>query len=337
MHKYNVAVVGASGAVGERIISILEERNFPIKNIKFLGNSSKGQKIIFKGKNYSIESISKDSFKDVEIAWFCVEADISKIIAPLAISQGAIVIDNSNAFRMDKEVPLVIPEVNPSHLDSHKGIIANPNCSTIQMLMVLNPIHASYKIKRVVVSTYQSVSGTGKSAIDELNLQSKQYNEGKILENSIYPHQILFNVLPHIDEFLNTGYTKEEMKMVNETKKILDDNIEVTATAVRVPVVTSHSEAVNIETILPFDINYLREVLSQSPGIKVLDNPNEKEYPMPINASGRDHIYVGRIRKDTTIENGIDLWIVGDNLRKGAALNTVQIGETLISRKLLGR
>lgn len=337
MRKYNVAVLGASGAVGSKIISILEERDFPIEKIKFLGNSSKGDKLVFKGKTYAIEPVSSDSFKGIDIAWFCVEADISQRIAPLAISSGAVVIDNSSAFRMDPKIPLVIPEVNPSDLDSHKGIIANPNCSTIQMLVVLKPIHDAYKIKRVVVSTYQSVSGTGKAAVDELDSQVKNYYEDKTIESFVYPHQILFNVIPHIDSFLNTGYTKEEMKMVNETQKILDSSIKVTATAVRLPVITSHSESVNIETKLPFDIHYLKDLLSKSPGIKVLDLPGEKLYPMPINTSGKDSVYVGRIRRDDTIKNGLNLWIVGDNLRKGAALNAVQIAETLIYRNLLGR
>lgn len=337
MRKYNVAVLGASGAVGSKIISILEERDFPIEKIKFLGNSSKGEEINFRDKVHSIEAITEDSFKGVDIAWFCVEADISQKIAPLAISSGTIVIDNSSAFRMDPKIPLVIPEVNPEHLDSHKGIIANPNCSTIQMLIALKPIHDAYKIKRVVVSTYQSVSGTGKAAVDELDSQVKNYYDDKTIEASVYPYQILFNVIPHIDSFLDTGYTKEEMKMVNETKKILDSSIEVTATAVRIPVITSHSESVNLETKLPFDIHYLKDLLAKSPGIRVLDLPSEKLYPMPVNASGRDNVYVGRIRRDDTIRNGLNLWIVGDNLRKGAALNAVQIAETLIYRNLLGR
>lgn len=336
MHNYNVAIVGASGVVGQHIIKIIEERKFPIKNIKFLGSGSKNQEIIFNAKSYNIEAITEDSFKDVDIAWFCVEANVSKSLAPLAIADGALVIDNSSAFRMEPKVPLVIPEVNPEDLDWHNGIIANPNCSTIQMLMVLKPIHDHFSINRVVVSTYQSVSGTGKNAVDELIAQSKDYFEDKEIVNTVYPHQILFNLIPHIDDFLDTGYTKEEMKMVDETKKILDDNIKVTATAVRVPVLVSHSEAINIETNLPFDLNYLTHILASSPGVRVLDDNSNKIYPMPINSTGNDDVYVGRIRRDTTQPNTLNLWVVADNLRKGAALNAVQIAETLIARKLLG-
>ena len=336
MHEYNVAIVGASGVVGQQIIKILQERNFPIKNIKFLGNNSKNQEVVFKGNSYYIEAITEDSFKNIDIAWFCIEANISKSLAPLAIADGALVIDNSSAFRMESKVPLVIPEVNPEDLDWNNGIIANPNCSTIQMLMVLKPIHDHFSINRVVVSTYQSVSGTGKDAIDELINQSKNYSEDKEITNKVYPHQILFNVIPHIDDFLDSGYTKEEMKMVDETHKILDDNIKITATAVRVPILYSHSEAINIETNIPFDLNYLTQILNHSPGVKVLDDPSNLKYPMPINSTGSNDIYVGRIRRDTTIGNALNLWIVGDNLLKGAALNAVQIGETLISRRLLG-
>lgn len=336
MREYNVAIVGASGVVGQQIIKILQERNFPIKNIKFLGNNSKNQEIIFKGDSYYIETINENSFKNVDIAWFCIEADISKSLAPLAIANGALVIDNSSAFRMESKVPLVIPEVNPEDLDWNNGIIANPNCSTIQMLMILKPIHDHFSINRVVVSTYQSVSGTGKDAIEELINQNKNYSEDKEITNKVYPHQILFNVIPHIDDFLDSGYTKEEMKMVNETHKILDDNIKITATAVRVPVLYSHSEAINIETNLPFDLNYLTQILSDFPGVKVLDDPSNLKYPMPINSASSNNIYVGRIRRDTTMANALNLWVVGDNLLKGAALNAVQIGETLISRRLLG-
>lgn len=335
MREYNVAVVGASGVVGQQVIKILQERNFPIKKIKFLGNNSKNQEVVFKGQNYYIETITEDSFKNVDIAWFCIEADISKSLAPLAISSGAIVIDNSSAFRMESGVPLVIPEVNPEDLDWNNGIIANPNCSTIQMLMILKPIHDHFSINRVVVSTYQSVSGTGKAAIDELITQIEDYSNEKELTKKVYPHQILFNVIPHIDDFLDTGYTKEEMKMVNETHKIIDDNIKITATAVRVPVLYSHSEAINIETNLPFDLNYLTQILSNSPGVKVLDDPSNLKYPMPVNSTKNNDIFVGRIRRDPTMPNALNLWIVGDNILKGAALNAVQIGETLISRKLL--
>lgn len=336
MHKYNVAVVGSSGAVGQKIIELIEERNFPVNNIKFFGSSSKNQEIIFKGQTHYIETITEDSFKDVDIAWFCVESHISKSLAPLAIADGTIVIDNSSAFRMEPKVPLVIPEVNPEDLDWHKGLIANPNCSTIQMLMVLKPIHEHFNIKRVVVSTYQSVSGTGKNAIDELNLQVKDYIEEREIKNEVYPHQILFNLIPHIDDFLESGYTKEEMKMVNETHRILDKDIKLTATTVRVPVFLSHSESINIETNKSFGIEEVSNLLANSPGVKVLDDPTNKIYPMPINTSNKDDVFVGRIRRDPTIFNGLNLWVVADNLKKGAALNAVQIAETLIARNLLG-
>lgn len=336
MHEYNVAIVGSSGVVGQQIIKILQERNFPIKNIKFLGNNSKNQEVIFKGNSYYIETIREDSFKNVDIAWFCTEANVSKSLAPLAMASGALVIDNSSAFRMESKVPLVIPEVNSEDLDWNNGIIANPNCSTIQMLLILKPIHDHFSINRVVVSTYQSVSGTGKDAIDELITQTNNYSKEEEITNKVYPHQILFNVIPHIDDFLDTGYTKEEMKMVNETHKILDDNIKVTATAVRVPVLYSHSESINIETNLPFDLNYLTQILSDSPGVKVLDDTSNLKYPMPINSTGSNNVYVGRIRRDTTLANTVNLWVVGDNILKGAALNAVQIGEALITRGLLG-
>ena len=336
MYEYNVAIVGASGVVGQTITKILEERNFPIKKIKFLGNSSKNQEVLFKGNSYLIEAVDEKSFNNIDIAWFSVEADISKSLAPLAMDAGALVIDNSSAFRMDPKVPLVIPEVNPEDLDWNNGIIANPNCSTIQMLMILKPIHDHFSINRVVVSTYQSVSGTGKNAIDELISQTNNYSKEEELTNKVYPHQILFNVIPHIDGFLDTGYTKEEMKMVHETHKILDDNIKVTATAVREPVLYSHSEAINIETNLPFDLNYLSQILSEAPGVKVLDDPSNLKYPMPINSSGSNDVFVGRIRRDTPLANALNLWVVGDNLLKGAALNAVQIGEALITRGLLG-
>lgn len=336
MHEYNVAIVGASGVVGQQIIKILQERNFPIKNIKFLGNNSKNQEVTFKANSYYIETIKEDSFKNVDIAWFCTEANVSKSLAPLAMASGALVIDNSSAFRMESKVPLVIPEVNAEDLDWNNGIIANPNCSTIQMLLILKPIHDHFSINRVVVSTYQSVSGTGKDAIDELITQTNNYSKEQEITNKVYPHQILFNVIPHIDDFLDTGYTKEEMKMVHETHKILDDNIKVTATAVRVPVLYSHSESINIETNLPFDLNYLTQILSDSPGVKVLDDTSNLKYPMPINSTGSNNVYVGRIRRDTTLANAVNLWVVGDNILKGAALNAVQIGETLITRGLLG-
>jgi aspartate-semialdehyde dehydrogenase len=333
---YNVAIVGATGAVGKELTDILIERQFPIKSIKLLGTAvNKGREVKFKDEIlYTVEAC-EGTFEDVDIAFFCVEADISKSLSPIAIREGAVVIDNSSAFRMDDSVPLVVPEVNPESLKKHEGLIANPNCSTIQMLVPLKPIHDKYNIKRIVVSTYQSVSGTGKNAINELNEQAQDYTNNKEIKHSVYPYQILFNTLPHIDSFLDTGYTKEEMKMVNETHKILDEKIKVTATTVRVPVFRGHSESVNIETELPFTIEEIKKLLENFSGVTVLDKPEEKLYPMPLFSKNTSDVFVGRIRRDFTVENGINMWVVADNLRKGAALNAVQIAESLIEQDLI--
>lgn len=336
MDNYNVAIVGAMGAVGKELTKILIERQFPIKSIKLLGTSTnRNKEVKFKDEILYTEEACEGAFKDVDIAFFCVEADISKNLSPIAIREGAIVIDNSNAFRMDDNVPLVVPEVNPESLKNHKGLIANPNCSTIQMLVPLKPIHDKYDIKRIVVSTYQAVSGTGKKAIDELNEQTKNYVDKREIKHSVYPFQILFNALPQIDLFLDTGYSKEEMKMVNETQKILDEKIKVTATTVRIPVFRGHSESVNIETKLPFTIEEIKDLLEDFSGVIVLDKPEEKLYPMPLFSKNTSDIFVGRIRRDFTLENGLNMWIVADNLRKGAALNAVQIAESLIKQKLI--
>lgn len=334
--SYNVAIVGARGAVGKELTKILIERSFPIKSIKLLGRAlNKGQKVKFKDEILYTEEVGEGAFKDIDIAFFCLDGDVSKALAPIAIGEGAVVIDNSSAFRMDDGVPLVVPEVNKDSLKNHKGLIANPNCTTIQMLVALKPIHDKYKINRVVVSTYQSVSGTGKKAIDELDEQTKDYANKKEIKYSVYPYQILFNALPHIDSFLDTGYTKEEMKMVNESHKILDENIKVTATTVRIPVFRGHSESLNIETELPFNIEDIRKLLEESPGISLLDKPEEKLYPMPVFSEGSNDVFVGRIRRDDTRNNCLNMWIVADNLRKGAALNAVQIAESLIELKLV--
>ncbi|MBZ2174768.1 aspartate-semialdehyde dehydrogenase [Schnuerera sp. xch1] len=336
MKAYNVAIVGPLGTVGRKIITILSERNFPINKIKFLGTpKNKNKEIIFNGEKFFTEVAEKGDFNDIDIAFFCVDRSISKYLAPIAVSKEAVVIDNSNAWRMDDNVPLVIPEVNSEDLVHHKGLIANPNCSTIQMLVPLKPLHDVYKIKRIVVSTYQAVSGSGKNAIKELTNQITDYCSDKPISNSVYPYQILFNALPHIDEFLENGYTKEEMKMVNETKKILDKNIKVCSTTVRIPVINCHSESVNIQTEKPISADEARKILSESKGIKVVDDPKSELYPMPIDANGKDEVFVGRVRNDFSIKNGLNLWIVADNLRKGAALNSVQIAETLIEKNLL--
>lgn len=336
MKTYNVAVVGPLGVVGKKLTSILQERNFPINKIKFLGtHRNKGKEIEFNNEIFFAEVAEKGAFKDVDIAFFCVDSSVSKELAPIAVNENAIVIDNSSAWRMDKDVPLVIPEVNPEDLKYHKGLIANPNCSTIQMLVPLKPIHDLYNIKRIVVSTYQAVSGTGKDAINELHNQVLSYFSDEPILNSVYPHQILFNLLPHIDDFLENGYTKEEMKMVNETKKILDENIEVSSTTVRVPVFNCHSESVNIETEKAISPEEVIEILNKTKGVKVVDDPKSNLYPMPIYVDGEDDVFVGRIRRDLSIKNGINMWIVADNLRKGAALNSVQIAEKLIEMNLV--
>jgi aspartate-semialdehyde dehydrogenase len=330
--RYTVAVVGATGAVGNEMVEILEERDFPVERLRlFASERSEGKTLTFQESEIPVETLKEDSFKDIDIALFSAGAERSKIWAPIAAASGCVVIDNSSQWRMDPEVPLVVPEVNAHDLKKHKGIIANPNCSTIQMVVVLKPIHDAARIKRVVVTTFQSVSGTGKKAMDELLQQTTDILNFREVKCNVYPHQIAFNILPHIDKFLDNGYTKEEMKMVNETKKILgDDSIKVTATTVRVPVFRCHSESLNIETEKKITPNEVRAVLAEAPGIVVFDAPEKNVYPLPIDVAGKDETYVGRIREDDSVEHGINMWIVADNLRKGAALNAVQIAEKLV-------
>jgi len=336
--RYNVAVAGATGAVGQQMISCLEERNFPIKSIKLLASSrSAGRRLKFNDHEVEVEELTKDSFADIDIALFSAGGGTSKHFAPSAAEHGCVVVDNSSAWRMDPDVPLVIPEVNPRAVAgySKKHIVANPNCSTIQMVVALNPIHQAYGIKRVVVSTYQAVSGTGLKAIEELAGQTRAKMEGAPVEKSVYPHQIAFNCLPHIDVFLDNGYTKEEMKMVNETRKIMsDEELRVTATTVRVPVFYGHSEAINIETRQPVSASEVAVLLEKAPGIKVVDDPKNNVYPLPLDAAGNDLTHVGRIRDDESIANGINMWVVADNIRKGAATNAVQIAEILAAEYL---
>ena len=336
--KYNVAVAGATGAVGNEMISILAQRNFPVDRLKLLASTrGAGTKLEFKGKEYTVEVMDENSFAGMDIGLFSPGGSVSQKFAPSAGKAGCVVIDNTSAFRMDPEVPLIVPEVNAHAIAGYhkKNIIANPNCSTIQMVVALKPIHDAARIKRVVVSTYQSVSGTGKRAIKELESQVLAVYNQQEIKREVYPHQIAFNCLPHIDVFLENGYTKEEMKMVNETKKIMeDDSIRITATTVRVPVFYSHSESVNIETEKKLTANEVREILSKAPGVVVVDNPKKSEYPLAIHAAGKDETFVGRIREDESIPNGINMWIVSDNIRKGAALNAVQIAELLIQKYL---
>lgn len=328
---YTVAVVGATGAVGTEMIQILEERGFPVGELIPLASArSEGNEVTFRGQDIPVKILQSDSFKGVDLALFSAGASVSTEFGPIAVKAGAIVVDNSSAWRMDPTVPLVVPEVNALALDKHQGLIANPNCSTIQMVVALKPLHDAVRIKRIVVTTFQSVSGTGKEAMEELAEQSRKLLGLGEAYAEVYPHQIAFNCLPHIDEFLPSGYTKEEMKMVHETQKIFgDSSIQVTATTVRVPVFVCHAESVNIETERKLSANEARALLSVAPGVKVYDDPTRNIYPLPIDVVGTDDVYVGRVREDESIPNGLNLWIVADNLRKGAALNAVQIAEVL--------
>ncbi|MGB7913252.1 MAG: aspartate-semialdehyde dehydrogenase [Desulfobaccales bacterium] len=331
---YRVAVVGATGAVGRQMLACLEERRFPVARLTPLASErSLGKEVTFLGKEIPVEVLGQDSFDGVEIALFSAGGGISKEYAPIAAAAGAVVVDNSSAWRMDPEVPLVVPEVNPRDIGlyTNRGIIANPNCSTIQMVVVLKPLHDAARLRRVVVSTYQAVSGTGQKAVEELLDQVRALLSCQDPVAKVYPHRIAFNVLPHIDAFQENGYTKEEMKMVNETQKILgDETIRVTATTVRVPVFYGHSEAVNVETERKLTPYEARQILAAAPGVKVVDDPGKFQYPMPLQAAGQDLTLVGRIREDFSIDNGLNLWVVADNLRKGAATNAVQIAEILI-------
>jgi aspartate-semialdehyde dehydrogenase len=332
-----VAVCGATGAVGREMLKILEERDFPYSEIIPMASArSVGIKIPFKDTELSVVELTEDSFDGVDLALFSAGGSTSEKFAPIAAKAGCVVVDNSSAWRMDDNCPLVVPEVNPHDLDWHKGIIANPNCSTIQMMLALKPIHDEARVKRVVVSTYQAVSGTGHKAIEELENQVRRLMSGQPVVADVYPHQIAFNCLPQIDVFMENGYTKEEVKMVNETMKIMGDrSIKVTATCVRVPVFYGHSESLNIETEEKLTAEDVRALLAKFPGVTVEDYPEKKTYPMPINAAGENDTFIGRIREDETIANGINMWVVSDNIRKGAALNTIQIAETLIARDLL--
>jgi aspartate-semialdehyde dehydrogenase len=332
--SFKVAVAGATGAVGKQMVACLEERNFPVAELKPLASErSIGKSVTFHEEEIPVEVLTKDSFKGIEIALFSAGGSISQEYGPIAAQAGAVVVDNSSAWRMDPDVPLVVPEVNPQDIALYKktGIIANPNCSTIQMVVVLKPLHDAARIKRVVVSTYQAVSGTGQKAVEELAAQVRALLTNKEVVNQVYPHRIAFNCLPHIDVFLDNGYTKEEMKMLNETRKIMgDDTIAVTATTVRVPVFYGHSESVNIETEKKLTPAEAREILGKFPGVRVVDDPDKNEYPMPLDAAGQDLTLVGRIREDFSIPNGLNLWVVSDNIRKGAATNAVQIAEILV-------
>jgi aspartate-semialdehyde dehydrogenase len=334
MNGYRVAIVGATGLVGQEFIKVLEQRNFPVSSLQlFASDRSAGKKLFFAHEEYEVKETNQDSFRDVDIALFSAGADISRYFSPIAAKSGAAVIDNSSAFRMDSTVPLVVPEVNADDIRLHKGIIANPNCSTIQMVVALYPLHKVNPIKRIVVTTFQSVSGTGSAAVEELTNQARLVLNGQTIVPHVYPHQIAFNVLPEIDVFLDNAYTKEEWKMVEETRKIMHaEDVLVSATCVRVPVFLSHSEAVSIEFSKSMSPDEAKKLLVQSPGVKVLDDTSISLYPHPWMSAGTDDVYVGRIRRDVSCSNGLVMWVVADNIRKGAALNAVQIAEEMIKR-----
>ena len=332
MKKVNVAIVGATGMVGRTFLKVLEERNFPIDNLYLFSSArSAGSKVEFAGKEYTVEELNENSFdRDIKIALFSAGGSISEKYAPIAASKGVVVVDNSSAWRMDENVPLVVPEVNPEAVKEHKGIIANPNCSTIQAMVPLKPLHDKYKIKRIVYSTYQAVSGSGVKG-------TKDLEDGiNGVPNQFYPHPIAYNCLPHIDVFMENGYTKEEMKMINETMKILNDyNLKITATTVRVPVVNGHSESVNVEFENDFEIDELKNVLAGFEGLELVDDIANNVYPTAFELSGRDEVFVGRIRRDFSVDSGINMWVVADNIRKGAATNAVQIAELLLKYDLV--
>lgn len=332
--KYNVAVVGATGAVGEQMRDVLEEREFPVGELRLLASErSAGQLLEFHGKQHRVEILKEDSFAGIDLGLFSAGGGVSAKFAPLAVAAGAVVIDNTACFRMEPDVPLVVPEVNAKEIAKYKtrGIVANPNCSTIQLVVALKPLHDAARIKRVVVSTYQSVSGAGRMAMEELSHQVAALFSGREIKKEKFPHQIAFNCIPHIDEFTENGYTKEELKMINETRKVLGEpGLAVTATTVRVPVFCGHSESVNVETVVKLSAAEAKKILRDAPGVIVADEPEHNVYPLAIDATGKDATYVGRIREDNSVANGLNLWIVADNLRKGAALNAVQIAEILI-------
>jgi aspartate-semialdehyde dehydrogenase len=334
MKGYKVAILGATGMVGQEFVKVLEQRNFPMDSIILLASDrSAGKRMFVSHREILVEEVTPKSFKDIDIALFSAGTEVSRYFSPIAAQAGAVVIDNSSAFRMDPKVPLVVPEINVDDIKWHKGIIANPNCSTIQIVVALYPLHKVNPIKRIIVVTYQSVSGTGAAAVEELTEQAKQVLEGQTTVPHVYPHQIAFNLLPEIDVFLDNDYTKEEWKMVEETRKIMHaDDIAISAMCVRVPVFIGHSEAVHVEFSQPMSPDEARRILAQAPGVKVLDDPAISLYPQPWSAAGTDDVFVGRIHRDASHTCGLVMWVVADNIRKGAALNAVQIAEEMIKR-----
>lgn len=334
MKEFNVAIIGATGLVGQEFIKVLGQRNFPMSSLNlFASDRSAGRKLTVDDRELEVKETTQQSFDGMDIALFSAGAEISQHFSPIAAQAGTVVIDNSAAFRMDPEVPLVVPEVNADDMKEHKGIIANPNCSTIQLVVALYPLHRANPIRRLIVDSYQSVSGTGAAALEELSEQARQVLEGRTVVPHVYPHQIAFNILPEIDLFMDNGYTKEEWKVVEETRKIMHaGDIAISATCARVPVFIGHSQAVHIEFSDPMSPDTARRILAEAPGVKVLDDPNISLYPQAWSVAGSDEVFVGRIRKDSSHDCGLAMWVVADNLRKGAALNAVQIAETVIDR-----
>ncbi len=334
---YRVAVLGATGAVGAELLELLEERNFPLADLKLLASErSAGKKLPFKGENLSVEAVSETTLNNVDLVLASAGGSISKLWAPKAVEKGAIVVDNSSAFRMNADVPLIVPEVNPEAVVNHKGIIANPNCTTILMSVGIFPLHKVKRIKRIVVATYQSASGAGAKAMEELKSQSLDILEGKEAVAEVFPYPVAFNLFPHNSPLNSNGYCEEEMKMVNETRKIFNDpDIQITATCVRVPVLRAHSEAINLEFETPFELEAARTILGKSEGVKLIEDWQANYFPMPLEATGTDEVLVGRIRQDISHKNGLELWLCGDQVRKGAALNAVQIAELLVEKNIL--
>ena len=332
--NYSVAVAGATGAVGVEMVQVLEQRNFPVGKLKLLASSrSVGKTMKFRGADIAVEELRQDSFKGVDIALFSAGASISREFRKSVVDAGAVMIDNSSAFRMEADVPLVVPEVNPEDVAKHHGVIANPNCSTIIMLVAVAPLHRAFGLKRLVASTYQATSGAGAKGMDEMIVQTRQVLDGEPIAPSVFAHRIAFNLIPHIDVFLENGYTKEELKMLNESRKMLHcDDLMVTCTCVRVPVMRAHSESLNLEFAVPVTPEMARRVLASAPGVKLVDDPGAKRYPMPVDASGQGDVLVGRIRQDISRNDGrgLDLFVAGDQVLKGAALNAVQIAEILV-------
>jgi aspartate-semialdehyde dehydrogenase len=333
--EFEVAIVGATGAVGAELIQLLEQREFPLRRLKLLASPKSAGKVLkFKGEELPVEVLSQDSFRSIDIAFFSAGAARSKEYAPHAVNAGAVVIDNSSAFRMEPDVPLVVPEINPTDIQKHRGIIANPNCTTIIALMALYPLHKVFRVKRVIASSYQAVSGAGAKAIDELLLQTKSFLSGEAATPEVFPHPIAFNVLPQVDVFLDNGYTKEEIKFVNESRKIMHHpTLRASITCVRVPVFRAHSIAINAEFEQPISVERARDVLAKFPGLELVDDPSTRKYPTPLRVAGKNNCQVGRIRADSALDNGIAFWVCGDQLLKGAALNAVQIAETLANRR----